>query len=185
MTLLAMRGVACDRGGRRLFAGLDLMLAAGDAALVTGANGTGKSSLLRLIAGLLDPAEGTVERQPPALVDAALALDPEQRLAAALGWWAAASGGDVTAALADWALAPLADVPVRLLSTGQRQRARLARAALSGRALWLLDEPANGLDAAAAALLDAQVARHRATGGAVVVATHVPVALPGATLVAL
>jgi heme exporter protein A len=183
LTLLLFRGVACTRGGRTLFAGLDLLLGPGDAALVSGPNGAGKSSLLRLAAGLLTPAEGSLEASPAALADARLGLDEELPLAGALGWWARLDGGAAT--LEEWNLDALADVPVRFLSTGQRQRANLARAAASGRSLWLLDEPANGLDAASTALLEAQIAGHRARGGAVVVATHVAVALPGAVEVRL
>jgi len=178
-----MSGVACVRGGRTLFAGLDLALDAGGAALVTGPNGAGKSSLLRLAAGLLAPAAGTVAAMPAALAGAHAALDEELPLGRALGWWAALDGG--RADLAGWNLDALAGVPVRLLSTGQRQRATLARASATGRALWLLDEPANGLDAASATLLAERIAAHRAGGGAVVVATHVPVDLPGAVALQL
>lgn len=186
--MLNLRGVACVRGGRALFDGLDVTLAPGGAALVTGANGAGKSSLLRLAAGLLDPAAGEVEAVPCALVDGRAALDPELPLARALAFWARIDGVGaqaVTAALERFALTPLADVPVRLLSTGQRQRAGLARVAAGGRALWLLDEPANGLDAASCEVLDACIAAHRAGGGAVMVATHIPVAVPGAVEVVL
>jgi heme exporter protein A len=180
---LAFRGVTCVRGGRTVFSGLDAEVAPGGAMLVSGANGAGKSSLLRLAAGLLAPAAGSVEAVPAALADARLALDEERPLEAALAWWARADGG--AADLPAWNLATLAQVPVRLLSTGQRQRAALARVAASGRALWLLDEPANGLDDASVRLLEARIAAHRAGGGAVVVATHIPVALPDATAVTL
>ena len=187
MTPLALRGVGCTRGGRRLFAGLDLVLAPGDAAIVTGPNGIGKSSLLRLAAGLLRPDAGTVDAAPAALLDERSALDPERPLADALHFWAAIDGTPdrVAPALAAVGLVPLAAVPVRLLSTGQRRRAGLARIAAGAAPLWLLDEPANGLDTASTALLEARIADHRAGGGAVVVATHVPVALPGAVEIAL
>ena len=82
-------------------------------------------------------------------------------------------------------LAPLADVPVRMLSAGQRQRAALARVVASGAPLWLLDEPANGLDADGLARLDAAMAAHRAAGGAILAASHQPLALDGAQTVAL
>jgi len=183
LTLLRLRGVACVRGGRTLFAGLDLAMAPGEAMLVTGANGAGKSSLIRIAAGLLPPTAGTVEAAPAALADGRPALDEEQPLARALGWWAACDGG--APRLAGWALGDLADIPVRLLSTGQRQRANLARVAASGRALWLLDEPVNGLDAASAGLLADRIADHRAAGGAVMMATHVPLPLPGAAEIRL
>ncbi len=187
MTLLAMRGVALARGGRTLFAGFDLTLAPGAAAIVAGPNGIGKSSLLRLAAGLLRAATGTVEAAPAALLDERTALDPELPLAEALRFWATVDGAGARVAdvlpLLD--LVPLAGVPVRLLSTGQRKRAGLARIALSPAPLWLLDEPANGLDAAAVTRLEAVVARHRAAGGAVLVATHLPLDLPDASPVRL
>lgn len=185
---LSLRDVACVRGGRLLFEALTLELNAGEAALVTGPNGAGKSSLLRLAAGLLTPSAGTVLASPGALADGRAALDHELPLARALDFWARVDGvgaDAVEAALDRFALTPLRDVPVRLLSTGQRQRAVLARVMAGGRALWLLDEPANGLDAASCAVLDAAVAEHRAGGGIAVVATHIPVALPGAVGVAL
>jgi len=170
-----------------LFAGLDLRLAAGAAAVVTGPNGVGKSSLLRLCAGLLAPAAGRVVAPSRTLLGEAAALDPELPLGRALDFWARLDGGRgrVAAALEAVELATLRDVPVKMLSTGQRRRAALARVVASGAALWLLDEPANGLDVAAVARLEALVAAHRAGGGAVLVATHVPLALPGAQAVEL
>ena len=173
MSLLALRDVACWRGGRLLFEGLDLTLSAGDAMLVTGPNGTGKSSLLRVAAGLLRPLAGTVEAAPCALADERPALDPELPLGRALAFWTP-PGGDVAAALEATGLAALADVPVRLFSTGQLRRASLARVALSGAPLWLLDEPANGLDTAALDLLAAMIGRHLGNGGAVLAASHQP-----------
>jgi heme exporter protein A len=178
---LRIEALACARGGRTLFEGLDLDLAAGGAALVTGPNGAGKSSLLRVIAGLLTPAAGRVEAQGGlALADEGLALDRDRPLARALGFWAALDGGDAGAALAAVGMAHLAQVPVRILSTGQRKRAVLARTIASGAGLWLLDEPANGLDAAALDGLAAAMAAHRAKGGIVVAASHQPLDLPGA-----
>ena len=170
-----------------LFAGLDLQLAAGAAAVVTGPNGIGKSSLLRLCAGLLTPAAGRVTAPSRSLLGEAAALDPERSVAGALDFWARLDGGRdrVTPALDAVDLATLRDVPVKMLSTGQRRRAALARVVASGAALWLLDEPANGLDAAAVARLEVIIAAHRAGGGAVLVATHVPLALPDARSVTL
>ena len=186
MSLLALRAVACDRGGRRLFEGLDLALDPGGAALVTGPNGAGKSSLIRLAAGLLRAAAGEVERNAAvALADEGLALDPKLGLAGALAFWARLDGADPAEAMAAMGLAPLADVPVRMLSTGQRRRAALARVMASGAPLWLLDEPANGLDPDGEARLEAAMAAHRGRGGAVLAASHQPLALPGAARVAL
>jgi heme exporter protein A len=186
LILLELLGVACDRGGRRLFEGLDLALEPGGAALVTGPNGAGKSSLIRLAAGLLRPAAGEVRRDSPvALADEAQALDPKLSLARALGFWARLDGGDPAEAMAAMGLASLADVPVRILSTGQRKRASLARVLASGAPLWLLDEPGNGLDADGERRLEAAIAAHRGQGGAVLAASHQPLALPGAASVAL
>jgi heme exporter protein A len=178
-------GLACRRGGRLLFEGLSLTLTPGEAAVATGPNGAGKSSLLRLVAGLLEPASGTIEAGSVALADDRLALDERRTLGAALGFWAALDGGDVGAAMAAIGIGHLADAPVRILSTGQRKRAALARVVASGAALWLLDEPANGLDGEGAELLSAAMAAHRAAGGAILAATHQPLGLPGAKTVTL
>jgi len=178
--LLRLDRVACVRGGRLLFEGLSLTLGPGEAALVTGPNGAGKSSLLRVAAGLLR-ASGTIERGEAALADEHLALDERQRLGAALAFWTKRSG----AGLAAMGLAPLGEVPVRMLSAGQRKRAALARVVASGAPLWLLDEPANGLDADGLARLEAAMAAHRAGGGAILAASHQPLALPAAATVAL
>lgn len=180
---LAFEDVACLRGGRMLFEGLSFALEEGGAALVTGPNGAGKSSLIRIAAGLLKPVAGTVtvdgER---ALLTEAAALDPELPVAKALGFWAGLDGrrDKAAAALEAVGLAQLAPVPVRLLSTGQRRRVAIARVVASGAPVWLLDEPANGLDQAATAMLGALIAEHRVAGGIVVVATHLPIHIPGA-----
>jgi heme exporter protein A len=185
---LAFRDVACLRGGRMLFEGLGFALEPGDAALVTGPNGAGKSSLIRIAAGLLAPAAGQVEGEGArALLSEAAALDPELNLAAALGFWAGIDGRRVAVAgaLDAVGLAEIANSPVRVLSTGQRRRAALARVVAGGAPVWLLDEPANGLDAASVELLAGLIARHRADGGIALVATHLPVTLPGAVEVPL
>lgn len=188
---LAFDRVACIRGGRELFADLSFALEPGDAALVSGPNGAGKSSLIRIAAGLLPPAEGAVRCDVPrTLMAEAGALDAERPLAEALRFWAVLdpdqdSRRRVADALHATGLADLAAVPVRLLSTGQRRRAAFARVVASGARAWLLDEPANGLDTAAIARLESLVAKHRAEGGIALVATHQPIALPGAQEIAL
>lgn len=175
---LRLERLACRRGGRMLFAGLDLSLAAGQSALVAGPNGIGKSSLLRILAGLLTPFAGRVTRTGSiALTDEAAALDREKTLRAALAFWARLDGAAaerIDAALADLGMAHLADIPVRILSTGQRRRAALARTIVSRAEIWLLDEPANGLDTASAQALADVVERHRAAGGIVLAASHMP-----------
>ncbi|MGC4251993.1 MAG: ATP-binding cassette domain-containing protein, partial [Sphingobium sp.] len=121
---LRLSDLACLRGGRMLFRGVSLDLEAGGSALLTGPNGIGKSSLLRICARLLPAFAGTVERSGGvALTDERLALDVEQPLRKALGFWARLDGVDDGAledALEAMALRPLADLPVRMLSTGQR-----------------------------------------------------------------
>lgn len=179
--MLTFDAVTCVRGGRALFEGLSFTLEQGGAALVTGPNGVGKSSLIRLAAGLLTPAAGRITGDAPrALLTEQSSLDEELPLARALAFWARldTTAGNVAVALDALSLSDLADIPVRLLSTGQRRRAAIARVIASGAPLWLLDEPANGLDKAALGLLEAAIATHRASGGAMLVASHTPITLP-------
>jgi heme exporter protein A len=183
--LLRLEEVTGHRGGRILFEGLNLVLAAGEAALATGPNGVGKSSLLRIAAGLLRAAAGRVDRGAASLADEHAALDERQRLGDALSFWARLDGGEAAAAMEMMGIGHLAPVPVRMLSTGQRKRAVLARAMASGAPLWLLDEPANGLDADGQARLADAIAAHRAQGGAVLAASHQPLGLDDAQSVAL
>ncbi|MDX3900647.1 MAG: heme ABC exporter ATP-binding protein CcmA [Sphingobium sp.] len=187
-TSLTLADLACLRGGRLLFAGLNLALGPGEAALLTGPNGIGKSSLMRLCAGLLRPFAGRVERSGGiAMADERLALDIDRALGDALKFWAALDGGErrVDAALDSLALAPLRAVPVRMLSTGQRKRAMLARVMASGAPIWLLDEPANGLDSDSVALLGRIVADHLAAGGIVLAASHQPLPLTARAVIDL
>lgn len=171
--LLRFENVALRRGGRLLFENLDFELAPGEALQVAGPNGTGKSSLIRLAAGLLRQERGRVERTPLGLADDALALDRELPLARALRFWST----NVDDAMTALGIDHLSAVPVRFLSSGQQKRATLARVASSGAPLWLLDEPLNALDADGAARLGEMVERHLAAGGAVLAASHQP--LPG------
>lgn len=166
--LLRFDGVTCRRGGRVLFEDMNLNLGPGDALHVVGPNGCGKSSLLRLAAGLLRAEQGKIERSDLALADDGLALDRELPLRRALQFWSS----EVDEAMEALDLSRLAHVPVRLLSTGQAKRASLARVVASGAPLWLLDEPLNGLDTDGVARLDALVAAHLERGGAVLAASH-------------
>lgn len=172
-TLLRFEQVALRRGGRLLFEGLDLELGPGEALQVAGPNGSGKSSLIRLAAGLLRQEHGRVERSALALADDNLALDRELTLSRALHFW----GGQIDEAMDSLGIADLADVPVRLLSSGQGKRATLARVVASGAPLWLLDEPLNALDSDGAERLAHVIAHHCESGGAVLAASHQP--LPG------
>ena len=183
--LLRLENVTGFRGGRILFEGLSLTLGAGGAALVTGPNGVGKSSLLRIAAGLLRLAAGAVQSAGSALADEFPALDERQRLGEALFFWARLDRADAGPAMTAMGLAHLAQVPVRMLSTGQRKRAVLARVIASGAPLWLLDEPANGLDAEGQERLAVAMAAHRGAGGAVLAASHQPLGLDDAQAVPL
>ena len=166
--LLHFEDVALRRGGRLLFDQLSLGLHSGDALQVTGPNGSGKSSLIRLAAGLLRAERGRVERSELALADDNIALDRLLPLQRALGFWVRSPGKAIDAL----GLADLAQAPVRLLSSGQLKRATLARVVASGAPLWLLDEPLNALDADGADRLGTLIEAHRASGGAVLAASH-------------
>jgi heme exporter protein A len=177
-TRLAAHELACRRGDRVLFRGLSLALVPGEALQVAGANGVGKSSLLRILAGLLRPYAGEIERSGDiGLIDDRPALDPHLPLGRALGFWRRMDGPAEDAA-ARLGLGDLLDVPVRYLSTGQRKRAALARLIGQAAPIWLLDEPLNGLDTDAARLAEALAADHCSAGGICVIASHQPFALP-------
>ena len=171
-----------------MFAGVSFALAAGAALIVRGPNGAGKSSLLRLLAGLLEPAAGLLSwnggpvRDDPAAhrgrlhlighgnaIKSALSVRENLRFAVAL---AGAPADGIERALESLDLTALAGVPSLYLSAGQRRRLALARLLAAPRALWLLDEPDAGLDAASRERLARAVAEHRAGGGIAVIATH-------------
>ena len=181
------RRLACLRAEKLVFAELDLTFANGEAVVLGGANGSGKSSLLRLLAGLLAPSAGDAEWQgEPACryLGHGDAVNPALSGREALDFWRHLWGGDAAAvapALAAFDLTPVADVPARMMSAGQRRRLALARLLLAPAPVWLLDEPTVGLDAGARAALERVLASHLAAGGAAVLATHVLVALPAAT----
>jgi heme exporter protein A len=194
---LVAEALACRRGERLVFAGLSLVVPPGGALVLTGANGSGKSSLLRVLATLLAPAAGRLLWAGAAVDDDLAAyrarlhylghLDAIKSalgVRETLGFWAglrAAGPPAVDAALAAFDLEPLADWPCRWLSAGQRRRLALARLVASPAPLWLLDEPSAALDADGEARLVAALADHREAGGRVILATHQPMALPGAS----
>ena len=191
--MLEGQELACWRGERAVFAGLSFRLAPGGALLLTGPNGAGKSSLLRLVAGLIPAAEGRLLWQgEDALADRvaharrlrylshADALKPSLTARENLDFYARLWGGAVEPALAALGLAELADLPARVLSSGQKRRLALARLALAPAPLWLLDEPTVGLDAASVERLGRLLAAHREQGGMVMSATHLPLPLPDA-----
>lgn len=177
---IAIDDLACRRGDRLLFRGLSLRLKAGEALRVSGHNGIGKSSLLRIVAGLAPAFAGTVVAEGAiGLVDERPALDPAVTLGAALAFWQRLDGGIRERHIDRLGLNDLLDVPVRYLSTGQKKRAALARLLGQDARIWLLDEPLNGLDSHATALAETLAAEHCAKGGIALIASHQPFALPG------
>ena len=189
---LVVDGLACRRGGRWVFQGLSFRVAPGGAMVVTGANGSGKSSLLRLLAGLLPPYRGRVAwnganttdhfdayKRSIAYVGHLDAIKPAWSVFDNLAAWAGLfdrRGTDASVAdgLAAFALEPLADLPGRYLSAGQKRRLALARLLVTDARLWLLDEPTTGLDARSTVLLETAMMRHRIAGGTIVLASHAP-----------
>jgi heme exporter protein A len=189
--------LACRRGERIVFAGVSFRLAPGGALLLTGANGSGKSSLLRLVAGLLAPAAGralwgeteiaadlVAHRSRLHYVGHQDALKAAMTPREMLSFWAALRGrrlrqaaGAIDDALAAFAIEALADWPCRWLSAGQRRRLALARLLISPVPLWLLDEPTTALDTAGQVRLEAAIEAHRAAGGMALIATHTALAL--------
>ena len=196
--LLELRAVACVRGGRTLFTGLDCAVAAGQLLRVQGANGAGKTSLLRMLCGLLPPAQGRILWRGESIADlaedfgrelvylghaAALKDDlnaTENLLIACQLGGLAVEPAAARAALQHAGLSGRDRVPARQLSQGQRRRVALARLALAAAApLWVLDEPFNALDTAAAAWLGGLVTQQLGRGGVVVLTSHQPLALDG------
>ena len=175
---LSLDNVAVMRGNRILLHGLSVAARAGDVIWIRGANGCGKSSLLRLVAGLLTVMSGTIHSEGRmALADENMALDANVTLEAALRFWADMDGASADArdaALTAMDLQNLVHIPVRFLSTGQRKRASIARVLASNADIWLMDEPYNGLDSASCARLDQAIIARVASGGIVLVAAHQP-----------
>jgi heme exporter protein A len=185
------RDVRCVRGEREVFAGLNFQADAGEALAVTGRNGAGKTSLLRLIAGLLPPAGGTValEGGDKELTVAEQthylghrdALKPALSVAENLSFWADFLGGGAGRTIADCLVAVglghAVDLPAATLSAGQRRRLSIARLLAVPRPMWLLDEPTTALDAAGQLLFAELMRQHLGTGGLVVAATHGPLGI--------
>ena len=201
MTLFSGHALACRRGERLVFRGLDFALDAGAALVLTGANGSGKSSLLRLMANLLPPQSGTLSWEgqaigrDPAAHRARLhfighqdALKPVLTVFETVAFWGGLRGGDEATAVASlvrFGLDHLADSPCRLLSAGQRKRVSLARLLAGKASLWLLDEPTTGLDDASTHRLETVLAEHREAGGIVIATTHIPLGLADAQILSL
>ncbi|MGE0562913.1 MAG: heme ABC exporter ATP-binding protein CcmA [Pseudolabrys sp.] len=188
---LQAENLSCVRGGREVFGGLSFSVASGEALIVTGHNGAGKSSLLRAIAGLVRLAAGrlglhggdgelTIGEQSHYLghLDA---IKPGLSVTENLRFWTAyLGGGNEAAALDAVDLSALAALPAAYLSAGQRRRLALARLVAAQRPLWLLDEPTTALDAQAQTRLVTLMRGHLAGGGIIVAATHGDIGLAGA-----
>jgi len=182
---LLAAGLSAFRGERLVLRDISFHVPGGGALLLLGANGSGKSTLLRLLAGLKRPDAGQVtwcgsEEMTVAYLGHRDAIKPGLTVRENLRLPARIGGGAVEPALDAFGLLPLADLPARLLSAGQARRLALARLPLSRAPVWLLDEPTLGLDTASVARLGTLLAAHRAGGGVVVTATHLPLPLPGA-----
>jgi heme exporter protein A len=192
---LSGRDVRCVRGGREVFSGLAFEVSGGEALAVTGRNGSGKTSLLRLIAGLLAIAGGSIALQGG---DAELtlpeqahylghrdALKPALSVSENLAFWRDFLGGEVTDAgecLAMAGLSHAADLPAAYLSAGQRRRLSLARLLAVRRPVWLLDEPTAALDIAGQTMFVSLMRDHLARGGLIVAATHGPLGVDASEL---
>jgi heme exporter protein A len=180
--------LACQRGGREVFAGLKFTVRGGEALIVTGANGAGKSSLLRLIAGFLHASAGrlTLERGDPdaSIGEQAHYLGHQDAVKGALSvaenlqfWADYLGGGNAGAALKTVGLGALAALPAAYLSAGQKRRLSIARLVAVTRPVWLLDEPTSALDSAAQKTLAGLMAAHLKSGGLIVAASHGPIGL--------
>ncbi|MCC6918773.1 MAG: heme ABC exporter ATP-binding protein CcmA [Alphaproteobacteria bacterium] len=189
------QGLKCVRGGREIFAGLELDVAAGQALAVTGANGAGKSSLLRMIAGLLPLAGGTIRLEGGAdeltLAEQAHylghrdALKPSLTVRENLDFWQRFLGegtADIAGALEAVGIGHAMHLPAAVLSAGQRRRLSIARLIAVARPVWLLDEPTSALDVAGQAMVAALMTEHLRGGGLILAATHGPLGISATEL---
>ena len=186
--LVAARGLAVARGGLRVLEGLDFTLHPGGVLVLRGPNGLGKTTLLRSLAGLQPPVAGQVIAAPESMAYAGHAdgLKPALTVAENLQFWSEVFGGPgIEAALAAMDLAGLAGRPAHALSAGQKRRLGLARLLVTGRPVWLLDEPTVSLDVASVGLFAAMLRGHLGQGGAALIATHIDLGLPEAQLLDL
>jgi heme exporter protein A len=174
---LAVRGLALERGGRKLFADLGCALAAGGLMLLRGPNGAGKTSLLLTLAGILRPEAGTItgDAAQMHLLTADNAIRRKLTVTENLSFWRSVMGPtgiEAADALSRVGLEGLGDIEAGHVSTGQQRRLALARLLVSRRGIWLLDEPTAALDAAGEQLVAELLGEHLASGGLAVVATH-------------
>lgn len=184
---IVARDLSVARGGRLVAAGIGFSLPPGRALCVLGPNGAGKSSLLRTLAGLSPPAGGTVSGLPAlSFLGHADGLKPGLSVQEQVSFWSGLSAGlPAREAIGAYALDDLADLPVRMLSAGQRRRAALAGVLAAGAPLWLLDEPTTALDDAAVARFGQVAGRHLAWGGMIIAATHAALPIADALVLRL
>lgn len=188
MSLLAVHELAVARGGLRAVEGVSFTLQAGEALILRGPNGIGKTTLLRCVAGLQSPVQGRIEMPADAVAYAAHADGLKSALSVAenLRFWAQVFGGsDEVRALEQMDLAALADRPALALSAGQKRRLGLARLLVSGRPLWVLDEPTVSLDTASVGRFVDMIRLHLSGGGAALMATHIDLGLDEARVMDL